>query len=297
MRLLRDQLRSIPVAAKDRGFTCTGATEYLDECAFAFMQGAQIPACTGNSALHGELAHVPSWFRGFAYEGAGMSAHILDRLVPGRGWRLPLLLSGPGYRYRHLIHVGVGWGMSRLHQLHYPITTWGLDPLLRWLALDGIGFHDLFFAPRTHRQEALDAPIRNSRAHVVRQGMGRALWFVHGADPAAIAAAIGGCSPTQKNALWRGVGLAAGYAGGSQARPQDLLELAGQYRPSVRQGLRFASAARHAHGHSTSENFSEVVGRPDECAELATRNAIPLTVRSAGSGNFHLWQASLEGHD
>jgi hypothetical protein len=94
------------------------------------------------------------------------------------------------------------------------------DPLLRWLALDGYGFHEAYF--RTPLVVTRQRPPRllpgwrgcaSSAAQVIDQGIGRALWFVCGADTDRLADTIAGFAPERRPDLWSGVGLAAAYAG------------------------------------------------------------------------------------
>ena len=43
-----------------------------------------------------------------------------------------------------MIHVGVGWAWARL-PVNLARGKARFDPVLRWLALDGYGFHEAFF--------------------------------------------------------------------------------------------------------------------------------------------------------
>src|SRR5947199_74099 len=48
----------------------------------------------------------------------------------------------------------------------------------------------------------------------VDQGIGRALWFIHGAQALDVAAAVASFAEHRRPDLWSGVGLAATFAGG-----------------------------------------------------------------------------------
>jgi hypothetical protein len=126
------------------------------------------------------------------------------------------------------------------------------DPLLRWLALDGLGFHQAYFDTRRYvtdrwRPAGYPAwPGRDEYAHrAVDQGIGRALWFVNGADPAAVAGCIETFPVSRRADLCSGAGLASVYAGGVDAGGLAAFwEAAGRYQPEVAQGAAFAAKAR-----------------------------------------------------
>jgi hypothetical protein len=128
-----------------------------------------------------------------------------------------------------------------------------LDPLLRWLTVDGIGFHQAFFKPSRLRSSR-PAVLRRCSPQAYDAGLGRAMWFVTGGQPASILDHIARFAPERRPSLWSGVGLAVVYAGG--ATGDDLRRLtqgAGQYRPYLAVGASFAAAARDSAGNATEE--------------------------------------------
>jgi hypothetical protein len=124
--------------------------------------------------------------------------------------------------------------------------------LLRWLLLDGYGFHQAYF----HTAQYVEQQFRDTRfgwpdgpsSYVDRgidQGIGRALWFVGGTDAELVCTTIEKFAPQRHTDLYSGAGLAATYAGGVE---EDELELfwkrAGGHRPMVAQAAAFAAEAR-----------------------------------------------------
>jgi hypothetical protein len=91
-----------------------------------------------------KLEGVELEWRGFAYEGAAMGLALLDHLTPWQPSRIAEFLKGAGDRHAYMLHVGVGWVWARL-PFFVSRRERGLDPLLRWLAFDGWGFHEGFF--------------------------------------------------------------------------------------------------------------------------------------------------------
>jgi hypothetical protein len=151
-----------------------------------------------------------------------------------------------------MVYVGVGWAMARLPRFRWS-TLHTPDPLLRWLALDGFGFHQAYFKTSAyvhqHYQEQRfpwpsGGPFWHSNK-VIDQGIGRASWFVGGTDPDVVARLFSRFPEHRHADLWSGAGLAATYAGGAErAELEHFWDLAGRYRRQVAQGAAFAAAAR-----------------------------------------------------
>ncbi|GAA1767294.1 DUF1702 family protein [Luedemannella helvata] len=235
-----------------RGFHAKSdaATQLLESIGRTFLEGfAAVAQARGPVQAHPELEAVPPPLRGFAYEGAAMACAILDALpTPGRD-RVPALLTGPGAGHVYMTYVGVGWAMARLPRVLWS-RLWAPDPLLRWLILDGYGFHEAYFHTErvVHRQRPpgdVDWPPEGYPSRVIDQGIGRALWFVEGADPDRITATIRSFAPHRHGDLYSGAGLAATYAGGAD---EDELRRfhrdAGEHRSAVAQGSAFGAQAR-----------------------------------------------------
>ncbi|MFH9611345.1 DUF1702 family protein [Streptomyces sp. NPDC017448] len=253
---LRRRLLTPPISEttmKVRGFHVKNpeSRKRLEEIGETFLQGYAF-ALQASSAPEAEdlLETVPHDLRGFAYEGAAMGAVVHDAL-PGHSGRLAGLLAGRGRHHDYMIHVGIGWAMARLPRPLWPdIRT--TDPLLRWLALDGFGFHQAYFkTPAYVRDPSPPPPLRwngghnHYTAHAIDQGIGRALWFVGGTDPATVAQLIASYAPPRHADLWAGAGLACTYAGGATEEELTLFaRQAGEHRWALAQGAAFAAEAR-----------------------------------------------------
>ncbi|ONI76357.1 hypothetical protein ALI144C_37540 [Actinosynnema sp. ALI-1.44] len=195
---------------------------------------------------HEALATVPDEERGFAYEGAGMFAGILDLATAGRARALDRLLAGPGAAYTHLVHVGAGWFFTVARVSAVPKLP--STPLLRWLALDGSGFGEVYFGglPALYRR-ARRKPSPRWEARMA--GCGRALWFVESADAEGVATVIRKAAQPAQPHLWAGVGLALAYAGATDDAGRDrLVDAAGPHRAHLSQGVVFAVGARFRSG-------------------------------------------------
>src|ERR1043166_5154233 len=146
-----------------------------------------------HAALEGDRFHelrprleaVDLEFRGFAYEGAAMGLALLDRLTPWHRGRVCRFLNGPGEPHTYMVHVAVGWVVARL-PVKIDKTLASLDPLLRWLVLDGYGFHEgFFFWPKYLGGQPVPKRVRVGLPYAPRafdQGLGRSLWFIEGGE-------------------------------------------------------------------------------------------------------------------
>lgn len=200
----------------------SAAQELLESIRRSFLEGyGHLVEAPDVGVAEPWLEAIPKQFRGFAYEGAAMGCTIMDAL-PGSGrQRLSDLLAGRGGAHTYMAYVGIGWAMARLLRLLHPDVR-ETDPLLRWLILDGYGFHQAYFhtdrfVPEQRREQKPPWPQdQTSYAHrAVDQGIGRNLWFVGGTDVDTVLALPGAFPPDRRGDLFSGVGPAATYTGGS----------------------------------------------------------------------------------
>ncbi|GAB2691472.1 DUF1702 family protein [Kitasatospora kifunensis] len=248
------------------------------------------------------MEHIPEQFRGFAYEGAGMGAAMLDGLPFGSGRKVADLLAGRGRNHSYMVYVGVGWAMARLPRFRWAAAVSAPDPLLRWLALDGYGFHQAYFKTRRYVHEHYREPNFPWPAggpagyanHAIDQGIGRALWFVGGTAPAVVADLVDAFPESRRPDLYSGVGLAATYAGGGdESELRVLWQRAAKYRPQLAQGAAFAATARVEAGLTTAH--TELAARffcdltPKQAAELCDRSR-PVPVVDGAVPGYELWR-------
>lgn len=253
-RALRRRLLTPNLSAtklRTRGFheKSPAAKELLERIGETFLTGyGHAVEARSTAAAETLLEGIEPQFCGFAYEGAAMGCAVLDGLPFGGGGRFGRLLRGRGDAHVYMAYVGLGWAMARLPRLGWPKAK-AIDPLLRWLVLDGYGFHQAYF----HTDRYVHEQYRDPRfawggpyaGQAVDQGIGRALWFVGGTDPDMVATLIDKFPEPRRPDLYSGAGLAATYAGGADEDELTLLwRHAGDHRPLVAQGSAFAAEAR-----------------------------------------------------
>lgn len=229
------------------------AQERLETIGRQFLRGyAHAVEARDTAQAAGWLEEIPAQFRGFAYEGAGMGYAMLDGLPFGGTAHVTDFIAGEGAHHDYIIYVGAGWAMARLPKFRWP-DAHAFDPVLRWLVLDGYGFHQAYFhtgkyVRRQYQDPAFPWPGDANSAYALRvidQGIGRALWFVCGTDADLVARTIAEFPECRHGDLYAGVGLASTYACGvGEAELRRLAEHAGPHLPQLAQGSAFAAEAR-----------------------------------------------------
>ncbi|HEV7784465.1 MAG TPA: DUF1702 family protein [Thermoanaerobaculia bacterium] len=277
----------------------------LERVGQTFVQGYHAALAEERPAPLAERidAEVERDFRGFAYEGAGMGLALLDTLIPGRRAarnRLALFLAGPAAAHTYIVHVGAGWVMARLPVSPERYLARLADPLLRWLALDGYGFHEGFFRwPKSVTRQQVPRRLHGYARRGFDQGLGRSLWFIDGADVERLPGTIGAFPASRQPDLWGGLGLACGYAGGrTLAEIEALLAASGPYAPMLAQGVVFAAKARQRAGNPTPQTelaCQAVWGVPAGIAATVSDEALrDLPSDRPGEPAFEVWRRRIQ---
>jgi hypothetical protein len=279
----------IPDAAMRLRLERVGAT-------FIFGYNAALEASSpGELSVNLDSADI-EW-RGFAYEGAAMALALMDYFTLGRANRLGRFLRGPGDPHRYMVHVGAGWAMARM-PLGCDITIRQLDPMLKWLAIDGLGFHEGYF----HWARYSDGCPGKKRptgygARAFDQGLGRSLWFVTGGEVRAVSEHISRFGEGRRGDLWSGIGLACAYAGGlSRERLSELKAAAACYTASVAQGAAFAAKARQRAGNQaahTEDACQVLCGASASAAAAITDAALTGLKVDSETPRYEVWRKRI----
>jgi hypothetical protein len=248
LRKLCFGIRAREIAFERRGFRGggDGMRERLEQIGRAFADGYHAAIEDGSlPALVPRLMSFNADLQGFAFEGAAMGLALLDFLTPWRKDRVQSFLRGAGGAHTYMVHVGVGWILARTPG-NISRRLARFDPLLRWLVVDGYGFHEGFFHwPRYIAGQPHPARLAVYERRAFDQGFGRCLWFIDGGDVSRIPQTILAFPAERRADLWSGVGLATAYAGGvGESELKALRESAGDCRPHLAQGAAFAAKAR-----------------------------------------------------
>ncbi|WP_225850069.1 DUF1702 family protein [Streptomyces sp. HPF1205] len=305
-RLLTPDLSEARFATRGFHEKDPAARELLETIGEMFLTGyGYVMEAADPADADQRLEALPRRFRGFAYEGAAMACAMLDALSFGRRARVAALLDRRGREHSYMIHVGAGWAMARLPAFRRSAIV-PRDPLLRWLALDGYGFHQAYFHTARYVHERYQDAVppwttgggpQAYAARAIDQGIGRAVWFVGGADPARVADLVDGFPAERRADLYSGVGLAATYAGGADDRElKDLAERAARYRPQVAQGSAFGATARVEAGLVVAETGRAtrlLCGSDPETAAAVCARTRPVPVVDHGQPAYETWRTRI----
>ena len=290
-----------------RGFhkKSPAAQELLEKIGSTFLTGYGYAAeARSPAAAEDRLEEIPSQFRGFCYEGAGMGFAMLDALPFGDGHdNIARFLGGRGNDHIYMVYVGIGWAMARLPRFRWPKIA-PLDPLLRWLVLDGYGFHQAYFhTDRYVTKQFQDPGFRWADGpasypnRVIDQGIGRAMWFVGGTDAELVATMIDRFPESRRSDLYSGAGLAATYAGGAgEAELRLFGQRAGIHRPQVALACAFAAEARVRAGlvMPNTEMAAEVFcGMTAHDAARLTQDVRPTGPVAGELPAFEVWRERI----
>jgi len=244
------------------------------------------------------LASVDAELRGFAFEGAAMGLALLDCFTPWRKDRWRTFTERLGGPHIYMMHVGLGWALARLRR---SVTSHlaQLDPLLGWLVVDGYGFHEGYFNwPHYIEGRALPTRLNGYALHVFDQGLGRSMWFVKGADVAAVVNAINAFPSARRDDLWSGVGLACAYAGGcDRAAIESLRTAVRGHLPALAQGVAFAAKTRQraANLNLHTKNICRLIcGHSAEETAAITDAALEDLREEGGLPAYEVWRRRIQ---
>lgn len=306
-RGFRQRLLGIPLGEASfgrRGFRQSNAkaVSHLEKVGRKFLEGYNAALAVDDvSEVVSTLNATRDEFRGFAYEGAAMALKLLDSLTPWRRPRLQHFLANEGAAHVYMVHVGAGWALARLPRLRRKIERRLVmfDPLLRPLVVDGLAFSAAFFNPRVYvRAGKRPKHLTGYWLRAFDQGVGRSLWFVEGAEVAAIASTIATFEQTRQRDLWSGVGLACTYAGGVSAEEiQFLKAFAGPHLPHLAQGATFAAKARQRAsivGAHTELACNLLCGMSAADAALLADDALKNLPHDPRAPAYEIWRRRIQ---
>lgn len=277
-------------------------SDELERVTMALRNGIDIAVRSSNNdeiitAIQSEQPRL----HGFAYEGAAVGLTAIDSLSPGH--RAADLISGPARAHDLTMYAGVGMALARIPKIRWR-KLFPQHPLWKWWAVDGFGFYNAFFR---NRRFVRDKHVvtrypgwMGERSYLLRghdQGMGRALWFVAGSDPRAVARLVDEFEPHRRADLWTGAGLASTFAGGlDEAGYAETLDAAGQYRTQLRAGSALVARLRTQAGVSdpyTEATMQAFCGR--SVAQMAESLETTLTdlPDDGSAATYQLWRGRV----
>ncbi|HEU4391752.1 MAG TPA: DUF1702 family protein [Blastocatellia bacterium] len=285
------------VSFSRRGFPGCASTSrnHLERVIQTFIEGYNVAVVEGDLfqlADRLDSSFSPE-FVGFAYEGAGFYLGLTDLLLLRSQSRLAVFTQSAAQQHDFIATVGAGFAIARVPFALRRMRSYQqiLDPMTAWCLADGYGFHQGFFYWRRFVEERSPAPSGFSlqSRRLFDAGVGRALWWVFGADPVAVASAISRFDDDRQPEMWTGIGTALAYAGGGPPEASSLLlDLSGAYRSDLLSGITLA-----AHMRAKGRN-------PYEWTEQACSNLLSMSVAEASGlviGELSVFMDSWQGSE
>lgn len=289
-----------------RGFNTSNSasTERFKAIGRNFVDGFyQSLRAKDNTTLIQALESSRLEYQGFSFEGAAMAQTLLDALtITSR--RRPHSASKIFHgRFTYTAHVGAGWAAARLPWgIAYLRNAKWLNPLLKWLAWDGYGFHSAYFHHESPRfPHRWCRKLRGYERHAFHQGVGRCLWFISGANPDEIERRITRFPANFQSDLWSGSALAAVYAGSAKEEAlKTLLAQPSASYPAIAQGACFAAKAIVRGGTATEGTISAckiLTSFPLEEAAIITDISLEnLPQGTKSNPNYAIWRSRVAAH-
>jgi hypothetical protein len=255
--LLKIPYSEVQVSKRDFIEIDTKFSMHIELIGSAFLDGyhSQLKNTNINNLINDIVLNINNEFLGFAFEGAAMSARILDFINPlsSRNNINKLFNSFMGNKHEYLLYVGIGWAIARLPFKKKIMSKYKV--FLYPLIIDGIGFHQgYFYTKKTTNSQYVPEYISQHDQAAFDQGVGRSLWFSQGGNAWQIAKVINKFHWTRQGDLWMGVGLASTYAGGNNRSISELCCLSKNYRSNLALGSSFAAKARFRASNITKES-------------------------------------------
>lgn len=191
------------------------------------------------------------FYRGFAYEGAGMgfgARSMLQLSNRGQAFERYIYRLNPDHIYQY--YVGLGWWLYSVYRFRmgsYQRWIRNMDPYYAPMLFDGVGFKAGLFDYGIN--PVLFSQLRHMGTSPLRvgcQGYGRSLWFQCRFEISTVLNNLKNMPEEVRQDVMSGVGLAVAYSlFDNPGRVQGVYRVIPQkYHASFRQGMAFGWEAR-----------------------------------------------------
>ncbi|WOH89576.1 DUF1702 family protein [Bacillus paralicheniformis] len=270
----------------------------LKEIGLAFLYGYHASYKHSQSNIEEQIDIISDELKGFSFEGAGMGFAFMD--ICSNSSHFQKFISKEAKKHIYMTYIGSGWALAKLKFVNYKNFMNKLDPILKWLVLDGYGFYEGYFntvrSIINHRipQKFVD----KYDAHAYMQGIGRSIWFYCGGDLYSINIVIQGFDEKFQGDLWSGIGLASAYANGIPIDKYSYLkDLSGNYYPELCQGVAFACEARRLAElpmDKTNHIAMEVAGL--NAHDMASITLLEKRDLPSEDNSYEQWRRNIQKH-
>lgn len=229
-------------------------------------------------------------FRSIAYEAASMQIALKDFKENSLLQSWNVFANYFAKPHAAQVYAGLGWAVAE-QTISLETIIVNLPELLRYRIADGCGYYDGIFRSRqTIRNKQLPTYISGMALAPYYQGIGRSLWYISKGDAAKTNELLLGFPEERYADIFRGIGIAVAYVGGSdEATLKLLLQLSGDYKSQFACGVALAVRSRIQANSLTAD--AELC-----CCILCNRSseeAAQVTV-DAECGDYFQWLKQME---
>jgi hypothetical protein len=161
-----------------------------------------------------------------------------------------------------------------------------------------MGFHDGYLNSTTTQALVPPRPqLHGYERRAFDQGLGRAVWFLAGAEPVRAVALINSVASPRRADLWSGLGLAVAYAGGTDRAGLELLRaVSARHLPAFAQGIAFAAEARRLAENIVphTELACAMLGMTASEAAEVTRSALLDLPTNGIEPGYEAWRRKIQ---
>jgi hypothetical protein len=198
-----------------------------------------------DATLIASLEQNDKTFISIAYEASAMERALLDFNANDFAfshWQAFLQLAP---QHSTQIYIGLGWAIAK-RRITIEQVEAVIKPLQLPRVLDGIGYCEGTFKQRLAVKEMKTPEWLNGNLRKgYDQGLGRSLWYTAKGNPDALNTLIEPFPENRKSDLWRGVGIAVSYVGGSdESEFQTIFKLAKENQVQLAIGAVLAASSR-----------------------------------------------------
>ena len=234
--------------------------------------------------------HAQPEFRSIAYEASSMQIALKDFEQNNSLQKWKHFADDLVKPHAAQVYAGLGWAVAQ-QSLSLDSIIESLPQLLRYRVADGCGYYDSTFRNRqTVRNKQLPAYVSLNMLPAYYQGVGRSLWYLSKGEAAKTNELLLSFDEKYHADLWRGVGIAVAYVGGSDdSTLKELITFSEKYLPQLACGVALAARSRIHAGCITND--------VELCCKIicntSAKEAANSTVQ-AESENYFLWLLTIE---
>ena len=234
------------------------------------------------------LETEPPEFRSVAYESASFEIALEDLQTNPRldRWKEFRQLCGSQHTFH--IDIGLGWAFAKTGLRPDPYVQ-TMQPLVKWMVFDGLGYYYALFKGRsTLKNKELPELIEGDSLQGFDQGLGRRLWYMAKGNVNEVNKLVEGFPSSRHSDLFRGIGIACGYVGGSDE--DDLLCLrgiSGENHSQLQLGIVLAAISRIA-----SDTINEDISIACRIICSKSMNELRMAMMRMRTNFFYLYNDS-----